>query len=114
MSFWDKVKLWYNENKQPILIGGSFILILIGSSVGYVLCKNGKVSISDWLKIASKDELNQAYGELMKDFNKTGKKSFVMEQISQELGLRDAKEWAEKHPPNSDPLYRWTDKNRWK
>lgn len=113
MRFWDKVKLWFNKHKKSILIGGSFILILIGSGVGYVLCKNGRVPISDWLKIASKDELNQAYRELMKDYNKTGKKSFLMEQISQELGLRDAAEWFEKHPPNLDPNYRWTDKSRW-
>lgn len=113
MKFWVKVKLWFKRNKKPILIGGSAILMLIGSGVGYVLYKNNHISFSDWLKIASKEELNQAYEELLKAFNITGKKPFEMEQISQELGLRGAKEWFEKHPPNLDPTYRWTDKNRW-
>ena len=113
MRFWDKVKLWFKKNKRSILIGSSVALILIGSGVGYVLCQNGKVSFSDWLKIASKEELNQAYEELLKRFNKTGTKTFEMEQISQELGARSAKEWFEKHPPNLDPNYRWTDANRW-
>lgn len=113
MRFWDKVKIWFNKNKKSILIGGSVALIIIGSSVGYVLYNNNNISFSNWLKIASKEELDEAYKKLQQIFHKTGTKSFEMEQISQELGARGAKEWFEKHPPNLDPNYRWTDKNRW-
>ena len=113
MKLGEKVKLWFKRNKKPILIGGSAILMLIGSGVGYVLYKNNHISFSDWLKLASKEELNQAYEELLKRFHKTGTETFELEQISQELGARGAKEWFEKHPPNLDPNFRWTDKNRW-
>ncbi len=113
MRFWDKVKSWFNKNKKSILIGGSVVLIIIGSGVGYVLYKNNNISFSDWLKLASKEELDEAYKKLQQFFIKTGKKPFEMEQIGQELDLRGAKEWFEKHPPNLDPNYRWTDKSRW-
>ena len=113
MRLWEKVKLCFNRNKKPILIGGSAVIMLIGSGEGYVLYKNNHISFSEWLKIASKEDLNQAYKELLKTFNNTGNKPFEMEQISQELGGRGAKEWFEKHPPNLDPNFRWTDKNRW-
>jgi DNA replication and repair protein RecF len=36
-----------------------------------------------------------------------------MIKIGEELGERGAKEWFEKHPPNTDPHFRWTDANRW-
>lgn len=113
MGLWKKAKDWFAQNKKYVLIGGSFVLTIIGSSVGFVLCKNNKISFSDWLKIASKEELNEAYEKLRLVFGQTGIKSPEMEQISHELGLRGAKEWFEKHPPNLDPNFRWTDANRW-
>lgn len=113
MGFVDKLKNWFNKNKKPILIGGSVVLMIIGSGVGYVLYKNNHISFSEWLKLASKEELNEAYNKMYPIFHKTGTKPYEMEQISQELGLRGAKEWFEKHPPNLDPNYRWTDKSRW-
>ena len=113
MRFGDKVKIWFIKNKKSILIGSSVVLIFIGSSVGYVLYQNNHISFSDWLELASKEELNEAYMKLQQVFHKTGKKPFEMEQISQELGTRGAKEWFEKHPPNLDSNFRWTDKNRW-
>ena len=113
MHFWDKVNLWFTKNKKSILIGSSVVLILIGSGVGYVLYKNNNISFADWLKLASKEELDEAYKKLQQFFNKTGKRPFEMQQIDHELSLRGAKEWAEKHPPNLDPLNRWTDKERW-
>ena len=113
MRLWEKVKLCFKKNKKSVLIGGSVVIMLIGSGVGFVLYKNNHISFSEWLKIASKEDLNQAHEELLKIFNKTGNKPFEMEQISQELGVRGAKEWFEKHPPNLDPNFRWTDKNRW-
>ena len=113
MYFFDKIKSWFNKNKKYILIGGTVVLSIIGTSVGYVLSKKGKISFSDWLKIASKEELEEAYEKLRLNFCKTGTKPFGMEQISRELGERGAKEWFEKHPPNTNPNFRWTDANRW-
>jgi hypothetical protein len=113
MSAWETVKGWFKRNKKKVIIGGSAVLMFIGAGIGYVLCQNGKVSFSDWLKIASKEELNEAYEKLLPIFRKTGTKPFEMEQISQELGARGAKEWFEKHPPNLDPNFRWTDAARW-
>ena len=57
--------------------------------------------------------LEDIYEKLRLEFCKTGTKTFEMEQIGQELGVRGAKEWFEKHPPNLDPNFRWTDANRW-
>lgn len=113
MQFIEKVKSWFNKNKKYVLLGGSVVLTIVGTGVGYVLYKNNKFSFSDWLKIASTEELDEAHKKLQLIFNKTGTKPFEMEQISQELGSRGAKEWFEKHPPNLDPNYRWTDANRW-
>ena len=36
-------------------------MVIVGTSVGFVLCKNEKVSFSDWLKLATKEELDEAY-----------------------------------------------------
>ena len=113
MSFWEKVKSWINKNKKKLLIGGTFVLVIIGTGIGYVFYKNKKISFPDWLKIASREELEEAYEKLRLDFCKTGTKPFGMEQIDQELGERGAKEWFEKHPPNLDPNFRRTDANRW-
>ena len=44
---------------------------------------------------------------------KTGNMPYEMQRISRVLGERGAKEWFEKHPPNLDPNFRWTDANRW-
>ena len=111
MYFSEKIKCWFNKNN--VLIGGTVILSLIGTGVGYVLYKNNKISFLEWLKIAPKEELQEAYEKLRLNFCKTGTKPFGMEQISRELGERGAKEWFEKHPPNTNPNFRWTDANRW-
>lgn len=113
MGLFGKIKGWFRNNKKFIWIGGSVVLACIGAGVGYVLYQNNKMSFTDWVKIASKEELNEAHKKLQETFHKTGIKPFEMEQISQELGTRGAKEWFEKHPPNLDPNFRWTDKNRW-
>lgn len=113
MYFPKKIKCWLAKNKKKILIGGTVILSLIGPVVGYVIFGDKKISFSDWLKIASKEELEEAYEKLRLNFCKTGTKPFGMEQISRELGERGAKEWFEKHPPNTDPNFRWTDAARW-
>ena len=111
--FSDKIKSWFKKNQKYVLIGGSVVLSIIGSGVGYVLYKNNKMSLPDWLKIAPKEELEEVYEKMRLDFCKTGVKAFGMEQIGQELGERGAKEWFEKHPPKLDPNFRWTDANRW-
>lgn len=113
MSFLDKIKTWFNKNKKSILIGGTVVLSIIGTSVAYVFYGKDKMSFADWLKIASKEELEEAYEKLRLTFCETGTKPLGMEQISRELGNRDAKEWFEKHPPNKNPNFRWTDANRW-
>ena len=113
MNFLKKIKKWFNKNKKKLIICGSVVLAIIGTSVGYVIYKNNKISFSDWLKLASKEELEDIYEKLRLEFCKTGTKTFEMEQIGQELGVRGAKEWFEKHPPNLDPNFRWTDANRW-
>lgn len=109
----ERIKCWFNKNKKYILIGGTIALILVGSSIGYVLYKKEKMTFPDWLKKASKEELEEVYEKLRLNFCKTGVKEFGMEQISSELGERGAKEWFEKHPPNTNPDFRWTDANRW-
>ena len=111
--FFEKIKYWFNKNKKYVLIGGPVVLSIVGTGIGYVLYKNGKMSFSNWLKIASKEELEEVYEKMRLNFCKTGTKLFGMEQISQELGERGAKEWFEKHPPNTNPNFRWTDANRW-
>lgn len=113
MSFFRQFKAWFGKNRRIILIGGTVCFIIFGTSVGYVLYNSRKMPLSDWLKVASKEELDKAYEELQLIFCKTGKKPYGMEQISCELGERGAKEWFEKHPPNTDPNFRWTDANRW-
>lgn len=113
MSLLKRIKNWFTKNKKKIIIGGTLILIVVGGGIGYVIYKNNKISFSDLLKLASKKELEEVYEELRSEFGKTGIRTFEMEQISQELEIREAKEWLEKHPANLDPNFRWTDKNRW-
>jgi len=113
MHFLEKVKCWFNKNKKYILIGGAVAFVIVGASVGYVLCKDKKVSFPDWLKNASTEELEGAYEKMRLDYCKTGTKSVEMQKIGEELSDRGAKEWFKKHPPNPDPNFRWTDANRW-
>ena len=113
MSMLEKMKKWFSKNKKKIILGGTLVLVVIGTSVGYVIYKNKKIPFSDLLKLASKEELLEVYEKLRSEFGKTGIKTFEMEQISKELDIRGAKEWFEKHPPNLDPNFRWTDRNRW-
>jgi hypothetical protein len=112
MHFFERIKCC-NKNKKYILIGGTIALILVGLSIGYVLYKKEKMAFLDWLKKATKEELEEVYEELRLNFCKTGVKEFGVEQISRELRERGAKEWFEKHPPNTNPNFRWTDVNRW-
>ena len=107
------IKSWFEEKKKSVLICGTIVLSFVGASVGYVVYKNNKISFSDWLKIASKDELRKVYEELRLQFCKTGIKSYEMQKIGEELGEREAKEWFKNHPPNINPNFRWTDANRW-
>ena len=113
MTFWEKTKTWFKRNKKILIISGTVMLTVVGSSVGYALYKNSKISFPNWLKMASKEELEEAYEQLRLNFCKTGLRTYEMEQIGHELGERGAKEWFEKHPPNLDPNFRWTDANRW-
>lgn len=113
MNIVENIKHSFTKNKKYFLIGGTIMLSIVGASVGYVIYKNNRVSFSDWLKLASKEELEEIYEKMRLDFCKTGIKQSGMEQISHELGVRGAKEWFEKHPPNTDPNFRWTDANRW-
>lgn len=113
MRFLEKLKRCFTKNKKYIIIGGTAVLSIVGTSVGYVMHKNGKISLSDWLKTASTEELEEAYEKLRLIFCQTGTKPSGMEQINRELSERSAKEWYEKHPPNLDPNFRWTDANRW-
>lgn len=113
MKFFEKTKGWFDENKKYVLIGGTVALSIVGTGIGYVVCKNSKISFSDWLKIASKEDLEEAYEKLRLTFCKTGIRTKDMEQIGQELGERGAIEWFEKHPKNTSPNFRWTDANRW-
>lgn len=101
------------KNKKKVLKNGIFICVLIGTGIGCIYCKNKKISFPEWIQMASIEELNEIYEKLRLEFCKTGIKPFGMERISRELGSRGAKEWFEKHPPNTDPNYRWTDKTRW-
>lgn len=113
MNISKKIKKWFNKNKKYVLLGGTVTLTIIGTSVGYVFYKNNRVSFPDWVRKTSKEELNEVYEKMRLEFSKTGTKPFGMEQISHELGERGAKEWFEKHPPNLNPNFRWTDANRW-
>lgn len=113
MSVSEKVKKWFNKNKKYVLIGGT-VLLIVGSSIAYVIYKKGKISFDDWLKVAPTDELKDAYEKLrLGVFCKTGDKPPEMERISHELGVRGAKEWFEKYPESYNPNYRWSDANRW-
>lgn len=113
MSVFQKIKNWFSKNKKYVLIGGAVVLTIISTGAGYVLYKNNVISFPDWLKEASKEELEEVYEEMQLHFCKTGTKPFGMEQISQELGVRGAKEWFEKHPSSINLNFHWTDANRW-
>ena len=63
-----KIKSWFSKNKKHIIIGGTIVLALVGTGIGYVLYKNRKMSFSDWLKLASKEELEEAYERLRQIF----------------------------------------------
>lgn len=112
MSKIRKVYSWITKNKKYIIKGSIVIFSIVGGMV-YVIYKNKKVSFSDWLKFASKEELEEIYEKMRLDSCKTGIKPLEMERIGEELGIRGAKEWFEKHPPNTDPNFKWTDINRW-
>ena len=113
----EMIKNWLVKNKKQVLIGSATAAIsIVGACIAVVLSKdNGgkRLSVSDWVQIASKADLENVYEKERQVFLKTGTKSYIMEKISHELGLRGAREWAEKHPPNLDPYFRWTDANRW-
>ena len=109
MNICDKVKSSCRKNKKYILWVISAAASIIGVAIGCAVCKEKNLSLSD----VSTETLNDAYDQLRSEFRKTGKKPFGMEQISHELGIREKNEWFEKHPPNLDPNYRWTDENRW-
>ena len=113
MRFSEKIKCWYRRRKKYILPIGGVVLVLVGVGVSYVTKSNKKITFEEWLKNAPTKELDEAYEKLRLVFCKTGTRPFEMEQIGQELGVRGAKEWFEKHPPNTDPCFRWTDVNRW-
>ena len=113
MNFWMKIKLWFRKNKKIVFFSGVAVLVVVGTGVFYVVNKNKKIPISDWLKKATKEELEEAYEKLRLDHLKTGFKEYPMEQISQELGDRGAEEWFKHHPRNVDLNFRWTDANRW-
>ena len=48
MNFWDKMKMWFQKNKKYVIIGGTIVLTIVGIGVGYVICKNKKISFTDW------------------------------------------------------------------
>ena len=109
MELWEKVKCWFSKNKKIILISGAVVLAVAGTVVTYVLCKDKKMSFEDWLKIATDEELDEAYENLRTtEFMETGTKSYTMEQIGKEMSNRTPA-----NPPHPDPNYRWTDEARW-
>lgn len=113
MSYFEKIKKWFRNNKKVVLISGT-VLLTVGSGVACVIYNKGKVSFDDWLKLAPTEELREAYEKLrVEKYLKTGVKPHEMEKIGQVLGDRGAKEWFKNHPPNLDPNFRWTDANRW-
>lgn len=103
----NKVKNWFDENKKYVYIGGAAALSL----VGYALCRNEKIPFPEEIKSWSLEKLYAEYEKYLPEFHRTNVKPFKMEQINQEIGLRGAKEWFAKHPPNFDS--RWSDANRW-
>lgn len=113
MNFWVKIKLWVRRYKKIIILSSVAVLVVAGTGVFYVINKDKKLSLPDWLKIATKDELEDAYEKLRLDYLKTGVKEYPMEQISRELGNRGAEKWFKNHPRNTNPNFRWTDANRW-
>lgn len=113
MSILIKIKKWFNKNKKYVLISGTAIFT-VGASIAYVIYKKGKISFDEWVKVASTDELKDAYEKLrIGVFCKTGDRPPEMERISHELGIRGAKEWFEKYPKSYNPNLRWSDANRW-
>ena len=107
-----KIQHWLSKNKRSVQIGGT-ALFLLGSGLGYILCKNKQIPFPEQLKLWTMKELYDAYKEFLPEFHRTNVKPFKMQQIDHEIALRGAKEWFAKHPPNTDPNYRWTDALRW-
>jgi len=113
MSIFIKIKKWFNKNKKYVLISGT-VIFTVGANIAYVIYKKGKISFDEWVKVASTDELKDAYEKLRIDvFCKTGDRPPEMERISNELGVRGSKEWFEKYHKSYNPNLRWSDANRW-
>lgn len=103
----NKVKSWFDENKKYVYIGGTVALSL----VGYALCKNKEIPYAEEIKNLSLEKLYAEHDKYLPEFHRTNVKPFKMQQVDNEIGLRGAKEWFAKHPPNFD--VRWTDASRW-
>ena len=113
MDVLEKTRGWFKNKKKYVLVGGTVVLLVVGTGAGYLVYKNNKNSFVNWLKTASDDILEDVYEKFRLGFCKTGIRTYEMEQIGRELGERDAKKWFEICPPNLDPNFRWTDENRW-
>lgn len=68
MSILIKIKKWFNKNKKYVLISGT-VIFTVGASIAYVIYKKGKISFDEWVKIASTDELKDAYEKYPKSYN---------------------------------------------
>ena len=74
-----------------------------------------KPNSNSWIKSASKKELQDAYEIERQKWakNGAGNKTPLMNKLGKAISEISAKEWENDPRRNTDPNYRWTDKNRW-
>lgn len=78
-----------------------------------------KSSFEKWLESASDAELEDGYEKRRQEWikdgtcSRTGEKTLEMKLIDGEISKRSAEKWEKDPRRNTDPNYRWTDKNRW-
>lgn len=80
--------------------------------------RNKNKQLSNWIKSATDEELDEAYEVRRKKWADTGfggdgEKTPEMKIIEEAINKRSAKKWENDPRRNKDPNFRWTDANRW-
>ncbi|MBD5493298.1 MAG: hypothetical protein HDR12_02655 [Lachnospiraceae bacterium] len=115
----EKIATTWEKSKPKIITG-----VTIAGAIGtffvtmYKLSQRSDDDLENWLKIASDEELADEYEkrrqQWMKDgFGGNGERTPEMEKIDKEISRRAAEKWENDPRRNTDPNFRWTDKNRW-
>lgn len=77
-----------------------------------------KDNLSNWIKSATDEELEDAYEIRRKKWEETGfggdgEKTPEMKILNEAIGRRYDEKWENDPRRNTDPNFHWTDANRW-